>query len=323
MSATLLSERGTGPEREPPPPGRQPSDLHGTVDGLWRSMRPKQWLKNVFLFAGLVFTLDHRHPPRDLLLVLAGFALFSLLSSSVYLLNDIADREQDRLHPRKRHRPIAAGLVPPRLAASVAGFLALASLVGSLALQPKFGLIACSYFLLTLAYSFYLKHVVIVDVLTLASGFVLRAVAGAVVIDVTISPWLLVCTTLFALFLGLAKRRHELVLLAGDAARHRKILDEYSIEMLDQMITIVTSSTLMAYALYTFNSETARTHRSLMVTIPFVIYGIFRYLYIVQKKGGGGSPATDLLEDAPLMVNFVLWALTAAAIMVLSQYGIG
>jgi hypothetical protein len=143
------------------------------------------------------------------------------------------------------------------------------------------------------------------------------------VIDVPISPWLLVCTTLFALFLGLAKRRHELVLLAGDAGRHRKILDEYSVEMIDQMITIVTSSTLMAYSLYTFNSETARGHRSLMITIPFVIYGIFRYLYIVQKKGGGGSPASDLLDDPPLLVNLVLWVLTAAAIMVASQLGFG
>jgi 4-hydroxybenzoate polyprenyltransferase len=299
------------------------AERSSTLHGLWRSMRPKQWIKNCFLFAGLVFTLDHRHPLRDVLLVLAGFALFSLLSSSVYLLNDVADRVQDRLHPRKRLRPIAAGVVPPALAAWTAGGLALTALLGSLALNREFGLIACGYFLITLAYSFRLKHIVIVDVLTLASGFVLRAVAGALVISVQISPWLLVCTTLFALFLGLAKRRHELVLLADDAGRHRKILDEYSIEMLDQMITIVTSSTLMAYSLYTFSSETARGHRLLMLTIPFVIYGIFRYLYIVQKKGGGGSPATDLLEDAPLFVNLVLWVLASATIMVAKYYGIG
>jgi 4-hydroxybenzoate polyprenyltransferase len=303
----------------------QPADLDGRVImyGLWRSMRPKQWIKNCFLFAGLIFTLDHRHGLRDVLLVLAGFALFSLLSSSVYLLNDVADREQDRLHPRKRHRPIAAGVVTPSLAVWTASGLAMVSLIAALKLSPSFGLIACVYFLITLAYSFRLKHVVIVDVLTLASGFVLRAVAGAKVISVQISPWLLVCTTLFALFLGLAKRRHELVLLADDAGRHRKILDEYSIEMLDQMITIVTSSTLMAYSLYTFSSETARGHRLLMLTIPFVIYGIFRYLYIVQKKGGGGSPATDLLEDPPLFVNLVLWVLTSATIMVMKYYRIG
>src|SRR5262249_2926510 len=165
-------------------------------------------------------------------------ALFSLLSSSVYLLNDVADREQDRLHPKKRHRPIAAGQVSPVLAAGCAGVLSIGSLIGSLALNPGFGLIACLYFSIPLAYSFWLKHVVIVDVLTLASGFVLRAVAGALVISVRISPWLLVCTTLFALFLGLAKRRHELVLLAGDAGRHRKILDEYSVAMIDQLLTI-------------------------------------------------------------------------------------
>ncbi len=324
MSSTMLPDRQTAPGAGPGDPwsGRDPSSA-ATLRGLWRSMRPKQWLKNVFLFAGLVFTLDKRHPLPDVLLALAGFALFCLLSSSVYLLNDVADRAQDRLHPKKRDRPIAAGLVSPVLAAWCAAGMALAALAGSLALDWRFGGIASLYFAITLAYSFWLKHVVIVDVLTLASGFVLRAVAGALVIHVTISPWLLVCTTLFALFLGLAKRRHELVLLAGDAGRHRKILDEYSVEMLDQMITIVTSSTLMAYSLYTFNSETASRHRSLMGTIPFVIYGIFRYLYIVQKKGGGGSPATDLLEDAPLMANFVLWGLTVATIMVLSHYGIG
>jgi 4-hydroxybenzoate polyprenyltransferase len=308
-------------DRSPHQPG--PPRRRGALYGLWRSMRPKQWIKNCFLFAGLIFTLDHRHPPQEILLVLIGFALFSLLSSSVYLLNDVADRAQDRLHPTKRLRPIAAGLVSPTLAAWCAGGLALTALIGSLWLNRGFGLVACVYFLVTLAYSFRLKHVVIVDVLTLASGFVLRAVAGALVIHVQISPWLLVCTTLFALFLGLAKRRHELVLLAGDAGRHRKILDEYSVEMLDQMITIVTSSTLMAYSLYTFSSETARGHRFLMLTIPFVIYGIFRYLYIVQKKGGGGSPATDLLEDAPLFVNLVLWVLTSAAIMVAKYYGFG
>jgi 4-hydroxybenzoate polyprenyltransferase len=300
----------------------QPTAIE-TVRGLVRSMRPKQWVKNVFLFAGLIFTLDRPHPLTDLLLVMIGFALFSLLSSSVYLLNDIADRAQDRLHPKKRFRPIAVGIVSPALAAWCAGGLALLSLTGSLLLHREFGLIACLYFLITLGYSFRLKHVVIVDVLTLASGFVLRAIAGALVINVPISPWLLVCTTLFALFLGLAKRRHELVLLAGDAGRHRRILEEYSVEMIDQMITIVTSSTLMAYALYTFNSETARGHRSLMITIPFVIYGIFRYLYIVQRKGGGASPASDLLEDPPLLVNLVLWVLTSAAIMVAAQLGFG
>jgi len=330
MSHQLLTPPDLETDRTPFTPGSNHGDeeldrmqRRGPLYGLWRSMRPKQWIKNCFLFAGLIFTLDHRHPPRDLLLVTVAFALFSLLSSSVYLLNDVADRVQDRLHPKKRYRPIAAGVVSPVLAAWTAGGLALAALIGSLALNRELGLVACVYFLVTLAYSFRLKHVVIVDVLTLASGFVLRAVAGALVISVQISPWLLVCTTLFALFLGLAKRRHELVLLAGDAGRHRKILDEYSVEMIDQMITIVTSCTMMAYSLYTFNSETARGHRSLMITIPFVIYGIFRYLYIVQKKGGGGSPASDLLDDPPLLVNLVLWVLTAATVMVASRLGLG
>lgn len=324
MSSRVLIDHEPTLAREPEglPAGSHPVTV-GTLGALWRSLRPKQWIKNCFLFAGLIFTLDQPHPLSDLVLVLTGFVLFSLLSSSVYLLNDVADREQDRLHPRKRYRPIAAGLVSPGLAVGCAIGFALLSLTGSLALNLEFGLIACVYFLITIAYSFRLKHVVIVDVLTLASGFVLRAAAGALVIAVPISPWLLVCTTLFALFLGLAKRRHELVLLAGEAGRHRKILDDYSVEMLDQMITIVTSTTLMAYSLYTFSSETARGHRSLMLTIPFVIYGIFRYLYIVQKKGGGGSPASDVLEDRPLLVNLVLWVLTSATIMVASRLGLG
>jgi 4-hydroxybenzoate polyprenyltransferase len=323
MSPTLLTEQDPVRSRDQGAPFGGPPTPMAMLLGLWHSLRPKQWIKNCFLFAGLIFTLDQPHPPGDLLLVVAAFILFSLLSSSVYLLNDVADREQDRLHPNKRCRPIAAGVVSPGLAIGCAIGLALIAVSGSLALKPQFGLVACVYFAITLAYSFRLKHVVIVDVLTLASGFVLRAIAGALVIAVPISPWLLVCTTLFALFLGLAKRRHELVLLAGDAGRHRKILDEYSVEMLDQMITIVTSTTLMAYSLYTFSSETARGHRWLMLTIPFVIYGIFRYLYIVQKKGGGGSPATDLLEDPPLLVNLVLWVLTSATIMVASQLGWG
>jgi 4-hydroxybenzoate polyprenyltransferase len=179
--------------------------------------------------------------------------------------------------------------------------------------------VAAGYFLMTLAYSFWLKHVVIVDLLTIAMGFVMRAVAGAVVVGVEVSPWLLVCTTLLALFLGLTKRRAEIATLQGGAGQHRKILEEYSPEMLDQMITVVMSSTLMAYALYTFNSKTARGHSSMMVTIPFVIYGLFRYLYLVHRKNAGGSIATDLLEDRPLIIDIVLWALACAYIMLVAR----
>lgn len=219
------------------------------------------------------------------------------------------------MHPQKRFRPIAAGDLAPGDAAVMGAVLALGSIAASYSINILFGLTATAYFLLTLAYSFWLKHVVIIDVLTLSGGFVMRAVAGAVAVSVEISAWLLVCTTLLALFLGLAKRRAELTALQGDAGKHRRILDEYTPELLDQMITIVTSTTLMAYALYTFNSPTARGHHYLMATIPFVIYGIFRYLYLVQTKGGGGSPTNELFEDKPLLLAIFLWGLASAIII--------
>jgi 4-hydroxybenzoate polyprenyltransferase len=272
-------------------------------------------VKNLILFAGILFTLDRAHPFADWLRVGAGFLIFCLLSSAVYVFNDIADRETDRLHPTKRWRPIAAGQLAPRTAALAGVALLLGSLPASFAISRLFGLVATAYFLLTLAYSFRLKHVVILDVLILSAGFVLRAVAGAVAISVPISAWLLVCTTLAALLLGLAKRRAELTALQDDAGKHRPILDEYTPELLDQMITVVTSATLMAYALYTFNSPTARGHHYLMATIPFVIYGIFRYLYLVHRKGVGGSPTSELFEDKPLLLAIALWGLASAIII--------
>jgi 4-hydroxybenzoate polyprenyltransferase len=285
------------------------------LTALLRCLRPRQWVKNLILFAGILFTLDRAHPLADWLRVGTGFLIFCLLSSAVYVFNDIADRETDRLHPTKRRRPIAAGEVTPRTAALVGVALALGSLAASFAINRLFGLAATAYFLLTLAYSIHLKHVVILDVLILSAGFVLRAVAGAVAISVQISAWLLVCTTLGALLLGLAKRRAELTALQDDAGKHRPILDEYTPELLDQMITVVTSATLMAYALYTFNSPTARGHHYLMATIPFVIYGIFRYLYLVHRKGVGGSPTSELFEDRPLLLAIALWGLASAIII--------
>jgi 4-hydroxybenzoate polyprenyltransferase len=285
------------------------------LSALLRCLRPKQWVKNLILFAGILFTLDRGHPLGDWLRVGSGFLLFCFLSSAVYIFNDIADRETDRLHPRKRIRPIAAGDVAPGDAAIIGAILALGSIVASFSINTLFGGAATAYFLLTLAYSLWLKHVVIMDVLTLSGGFVLRAVAGAVAISVEISSWLLVCTTLLALFLGLAKRRAELTTLQGDAGKHRRILDEYTPELLDQMITIVTSATLMAYALYTFNSPTARGHHYLMATIPFVIYGIFRYLYLVHTRSVGGNPTNELFEDKPLLLTIALWGLASAIII--------
>jgi 4-hydroxybenzoate polyprenyltransferase len=283
---------------------------------LVRALRPKQWLKNGVLLAGLLFTLDTGHTAGDWLRVAAGIGVFCLLASAIYLINDLRDAEQDRLHPRKRLRPIAAGEVKAGAALGLALALAVAGGAAALALGWEFALTAAAYLLLTVAYSLWLKHVVIVDVMVLASFYVIRAVAGAVVIGVEISPWLLVCTTLGALFIGLAKRRNEL-LTVEDAGSHRRALEEYTVAMLDQMINIVAASTLVAYMLYTFPtfSRTAQQRPLLMLTIPFVVYGLFRFLYRMHRHGKGGDPSADLVEDRPLLVCGVLWALTAAAIM--------
>jgi 4-hydroxybenzoate polyprenyltransferase len=272
-------------------------------------------VKNLVLFAGILFTLDRAHPIEDWLRAGAAFLLFCLLAGAVYLVNDLADCEQDRRHPVKRLRPIAAGELAAGTAWIASILLAVGGLAASALLGPRFTLAAGLYLLLTFAYTFSLKHVVILDVLALATGFVLRAIAGAVAINVDISPWLLVCTTLGALFLGLGKRRAELNTLQEEAGKHRRILEEYTPELLDQMITIVAGSTLMAYALYTFSSETAHGHRMLMATIPFVIYGIFRYLLLVHTRNVGGSPTRELLEDRPLLLCISLWGVACAAII--------
>ena len=275
---------------------------------LFRTMRPEQWVKNIVLFAGLIFAqqLFHIIP---LLLTLAAFGLFCIISSTIYLINDIKDAERDRLHPLKCQRPIAAGELSPATAWKAAFFLAVFALCAAFLLDPGFGLVAVGYFILLFAYSFWLKHLVILDVLTIAIGFVLRAIAGAEVIDVEFSSWLLLCTILLALFLGLSKRRNELIQLGNDAHSHRKILQEYSPHLLDQMIGVVTASTLMAYALYTMAPETiAKFGTSYMIlTIPFVIYGIFRYLYLVHQKKMGGDPTSLIVRDLPMLVNVLLW----------------
>lgn len=288
----------------------------GPVQALLVSLRPKQWVKNLLLFAGLLFTLDQDHAARQFGQAALGFALFSALSSVVYLINDLADRESDRRHPKKRRRPIASGELAPALALSAAAVLGVAGLAGSFWLDTRFGLIALLYFVLTVGYTFKFKHVVIIDVLVLAAGFVFRAVAGAFVIHVGISPWLVLCTLMLALFLGLSKRRAELisVQLSGTLGT-RRILDEYSPALLDQMIVIVTSASLMSYSLYTITSPMAQTHHYLMLTIPFVIYGIFRYLYLMHRHSLGESPDAVLVEDKPLLINILLWGLTTALIV--------
>lgn len=284
------------------------------ASALVRSLRPAQWTKNLLVFAGYLFTIGQAHPLRTLLIVTAAFAVFCAVSSAGYLVNDVMDAERDRRHPRKRERPIASGRVSPSAALWFAGALLVCSLVAAFALGRGFGLVVAGYLALTLAYSTGLKHIVIVDLLAIAAGFVLRAAAGAVVINVRISPWLLVCTTLLALFLGLAKRRSELVSLEEDAQNHRRTLDQYTAPMLDQMLNISAAAALMAYFLYTFapGSETAQHHPYMMITVPFVIYGLFRYLYLIHTVNAGGSPERVLLEDRPTLVNMALYVVAAA-----------
>ncbi|HEX2456526.1 MAG TPA: decaprenyl-phosphate phosphoribosyltransferase [Vicinamibacterales bacterium] len=290
---------------------------------LLSSLRPSQWSKNLIIFAALMFgqrLLD----PRSFAYAGAAFVIFCALSGVVYLINDVADREADRRHPVKMHRPIASGELPVRVALGAALAISLVAVGSAFWLRPLFGVIAVSYLGLLALYSGPLKHVVIIDVLTIAIGFVMRAAAGAVAIDVPISHWLYVLTILLALFLALSKRRHELVLLADRATGHRPILEEYSPYLLDQMISVVTASTLVAYAFYTVSPETqAKFGTDLLgLTLPFPIYGIFRYLYLVHQKEGGGSPAEMLLTDRPLLLCVGLWALAVAIIIYGPVYGL-
>lgn len=290
-----------------------------------RSMRIYQWTKNLVLFAGVIFTLKFLSVPY-LLDAVAGFFVFSLAVSGIYLLNDVLDVERDRLHPVKRTRPIASGALPVRTAAAAAFALLAVGLGGSLLIGLRFGLAAVMYVLLTLAYSLALKQVVLMDVLSIALGFVLRAVAGVeLVVDraaptgepIAISPWLLVCAFFLALFLAIGKRRHELTILEADASRHRAALGTYTSKLLDQLVAVVTSATVLAYSIYTIAPETAaKFHgRPLYLTIPFVLYGIFRYLYLMYAEDKGGNPSEHLLRDRATLINVILWGAVVLAIL--------
>ncbi len=243
--------------------------------------------------------------------------VFCVLSGVVYLVNDLFDQDADRRHPTKRFRPIASGELSPGVAVVWAFALAAAALGAALWLGAVFAVVAAAYLLLFVLYSRWLKHVVIVDVMTIAIGFVLRTVAGAAVIGVPVSDWLLVCTVLLALFLGLSKRRHELTLLADSAAGHRRILDEYNPYLLDQMISVVTASTLMAYIIYCTSQETIERFgtRNLVLTVPLPIYGILRYLYLVHRRDGGGNPSELLITDRPLLICVALWGLVTTLVI--------
>jgi 4-hydroxybenzoate polyprenyltransferase len=287
--------------------------------GLLRSMRPTQWAKNLFVFAALVFD-QKLLEPVSFLRTLAGFALFCLASSVVYLVNDVADRESDRRHPFKRKRAIASGVVPVRVALLVAAALAVAALAGGFALGLAFGLILSGFLVLNLLYSFWFKHIPIIDVFCVAAGFVLRVGAGVTLIVVTrFSPWLYVCMTLLALYIGFGKRRAEMVLVSEAGNNTRRVLDGYTVSFLDQLIVIVSATTIVAYSLYTFSAENLPRNHTMMLTIPFVIYGIFRYLYLIHVEDSGGAPEELVLKDRPLMATLALWGIASIAVLYLGQ----
>ena len=281
------------------------------LKALIKTMRPRQWTKNLVVFAALVFDRQLRFDNLPAVLrTLAGFIIFCLLSGVVYIINDILDAAADRQHPDKRNRPIASGALPVSLAWTVAVGLTLVLIPISYLLSPGFALVAISYFVLNLVYSKWLKHVPLLDVFSIALGFVLRVAAGVTLIHVArFSPWLYVVITLGALYIGFGKRRAELALLADGANRHRRVLEGYTIPLLDQFITIVSSTTIIAYSLYTFSAPNLPENHVMMLTIPFVLYGVFRYLYLIQVTHSGGAPEEVLLSDRPLQVVIILWGL--------------
>jgi 4-hydroxybenzoate polyprenyltransferase len=286
------------------------------LKGLLISARPHHWVKNLIVFAALVFAREYNNPQKIGLAIIA-FAAFCLASSAIYLINDVFDRESDKKHPIKSKRPIASGRVPVAAAVSAATFLLIGAVILGILVNTSTIIMLISYAVLNLVYSAILKHLVIIDVMTIAAGFVLRAVAGGLAISVPISPWLLVCTTLLALFMGFGKRRHELTFLTNDAVSHRRALENYSVGFLDQMISVVTSSTVVAYAFYTLSPEVEDRFGTkwLSLTIPFVLYGVFRYLYLIFHKEEGGSPTKLLLTDPPLMLCVILWLVSVIVVI--------
>ena len=283
---------------------------------VWQLLRPTQWAKNLVLFAALIFS-KHLFNAEDVVVTVLAFCCFCLVASGAYVMNDIRDCERDRQHPLKSRRPLPSGRVPRSTAVAVAIGLVSVGLMGAFALGLGFGLLTGFYFAMQVAYTYAVKDMVILDVMSIATGFVVRAVAGGVVIGVPVSPWLIICTYLLALFLGFCKRRHELVLLEDRAIEHRVALREYSPYFLDQMIAVVTASTVVAYAIYTASPEVREKLGTdqLYLTIPFVLFGIFRYLYLVHQRELGGNPTQLLLSDQPLLIDVVLWILTASLLL--------
>jgi 4-hydroxybenzoate polyprenyltransferase len=288
------------------------------LTALFKTMRPRQWTKNVFIFAALVFD-KQLFVVDSFLRTLAGFALFCLISSCVYIFNDLADVEADRQHPEKKNRPIASGKLPVNIAWTAGIAFVIIALGLSYLLAPMFSLVVATYFVLNLAYSLSLKHIAILDVLIISLGFVLRVGAGVTLIAVErFSPWLYIVMFLLSLFLGFGKRRAELALLAHGAGSHRKVLDGYTLPLLDQYIMIVSGPTIVAYSLYTFSAPNVPENHSMMLTIPFMVYAIFRYLYLIEVKHAGGTPEEVLLSDRPFQISMLLWAITVIVIFYFS-----
>ncbi len=285
------------------------------ITGLIKSMRPRQWPKNIFFFAALVFDRQF-FVPEPVLRTLAGFVLLCLASSAVYLVNDIADREQDRMHPAKSKRPVASGQLPVALAAAAAVVLMAFSLIAAVALAPAFAALIAAYLVLNLAYSFYLKHIPIVDAMTVAIFFVLRVVGGVLLIHVErFSPWMYVCMVLLALYISFGKRRSEILLLEDGASNHRRVLSGYSIPLLDSYIHIVSAATIVAYSFYTFSAPNLPANHVMMLTIPFILYIIFRYLYLMQIEHKGGAPEDMVLSDRPLQIAILVWGFSVMLIL--------
>ncbi len=276
--------------------------------GLIKTMRPRQWLKNGLVFVPLFFD-GKLTDPNSVLRTTIAFVLLCMMSGSVYIMNDLKDIDKDRQHPTKRRRPLASGQLKANVAAVVAVFMASFSLVIGFLLSPAFDLVLLTYLVIQVAYTFYLKNIVLLDVLTIAAGFILRVAAGVAVINVErFSPWLYVCTGLLALFMVLGRRRHEILLLGQEASNHRSILTEYNLELIDRLIGIVTTSAIVAYSLYTFLAEGLPENHLMMLTIPFVLYAVFRYLYLIQVRHEGGAPEEIFLRDRPIQATLVLYS---------------
>jgi len=283
--------------------------------GLIRTLRPKQWTKNAFVFAALLF--DHQlHHVEPFMRVAVAFVLMCMTASTVYLINDIADIERDRLHPKKKLRAIPSGELPIPLAVVTAIILPVLALGVALSYSVPLALVLFGYLVLQVAYSYYLKNIVLIDVFAIAAGFVLRVLAGVVVISVTnFSPWLYVCAGALSLFLAIGKRRQELILLAASASDVRVTYKHYNLPLLDDMLRTVTTSSVLSYTLYTFEGKTNLAPNAMLLTVPFVVYGIFRYLYLIHVQGEGGAPDELLFKDKPLLASVVLWVVTVVAVL--------